>query len=56
MKLVDTVEVAVMPVVLGAGVRFIRHGAGRARLKLRQVQHSDNGIVHLLYDVLRAAG
>jgi dihydrofolate reductase len=56
MKLVDTVEVAVMPVVLGAGVRFVGHGAGRAGLKLRQVQNSNNGVVHLLYDVLRAAG
>jgi dihydrofolate reductase len=56
MDLVDTIELAVMPVVLGAGVQFIDKGARRAGLTLRHVQQSSNGIVNLQYDVLRAAG
>jgi dihydrofolate reductase len=56
MALVDTIEVAVMPIVLGAGTPFIGRGARRVGLALRHVQQAPNGITHLQYDVLGAAG
>lgn len=52
MELVDTIDVAVMPVVLGEGVRFIEQGGRRTRLTLRQLRKSIEGIVHLQYDVV----
>jgi dihydrofolate reductase len=56
MDLVDVIEVAVMPVVLGAGVPFIASGGRRAPLRLSRVEQSATGIVNLQYDVLHAAG
>jgi dihydrofolate reductase len=56
MDLVDVIEVAVMPVVLGAGVPFIASGARRASLRLARMEQSAAGIVNLRYDVLHAAG
>ena len=52
MGLVDVVEVAVMPVLLGAGVPFADQAVGRVALKLTRVQQSSAGIVNLEYDVL----
>lgn len=61
MELVDVVEIAIMPVILGAGVPFVSQGAGRVALKLTRVKQSSAGIVHVHYDVTsgdvpRAAG
>ena len=54
--LVDTVEVAIMPVLLGAGVPLLPPPARQARLKLTgQKVYSKTGIVSLEYSVQRAA-
>jgi dihydrofolate reductase len=53
MELVDVVEIAIMPVILGAGVPFAGQAAGRVPLKLTGMQQSSAGIVNLQYDVLR---
>jgi len=55
-RLVDRLEVAVMPVVLGGGVHLIAGDAPRTRLTLLRSSASANGIVHLEYDVERAGG
>ena len=55
MDLVDVVEVAIMPVILGAGVSFIDRVAQRAHLRLTRVAPSPTGIVNLQYDVLHTA-
>ncbi|KAK0667842.1 dihydrofolate reductase-like domain-containing protein [Cercophora samala] len=52
--LVDTVEVAVMPVVLGEGVKMFE-GSGREegwRLELREMERKKTGIVMLEYAVV----
>nr|CDP27527.1 Putative protein of unknown function [Podospora anserina S mat+] len=52
--LVDTVEVAVMPVLLGEGVKMFE-GKGREdgwRLELRGCERKETGILMLEYDVL----
>jgi dihydrofolate reductase len=49
--LVDVVEVAIMPVILGAGVPFVGEVAGQVPLKLVRMQQSSAGIVNLEYDV-----
>lgn len=55
-KLVDTVEVAVLPVLLGGGIQMLPPGAQRTRLNLtRQHVYPKTGTVMLEYDVLRAA-
>lgn len=51
--LVDTVEVAVMPVLLGGGVPLLASDGARARLALRHSDVSPSGIVNLRYDVER---
>jgi dihydrofolate reductase len=53
MDLVDAVELAIMPVMLGAGVPLTGQAAGRVPLRLARVQHSSAGIVNLQYDVVR---
>lgn len=53
MELVDVVEIAIMPVILGAGVPFAAQAAGRVPLKLTRMEQSSAGIVNLQYGVLR---
>ena len=55
-ELVDQVEVAVMPVILGGGTPLIGAGAGRCRLTLVRSDASPSGVVNLQYDVQHAAG
>src|SRR5262245_51667761 len=50
-NVVDEVEVAVMPVLLGGGVPLLGHGARIAPLRLQVCQTSPLGIVTLRYDV-----
>ena len=52
MNLVDVVEMAIMPVVLGAGIPVVDRVARRVPLHLTRMQQSSAGIVHLQYDVL----
>ena len=54
--LLDRVEVAVMPVVLGGGTPLVAVGAPRTRLRLASSHASPSGILNLEYDVQRAAG
>jgi len=53
--LVDTVEVAVIPVLLGQGIPLLPGLAGRARLELTGTQTYPTGIVSLNYSVQKAA-
>jgi dihydrofolate reductase len=53
---VDQVEVAIMPVLLGRGIPLAAPEAPRARLTLTHSDVSASGIVSLHYDVRRAAG
>jgi len=54
--LVDTVEVAVIPVVLGGGIPFLPAPAERAKLKLAKHRvYAKTGTVALEYDVARRA-
>jgi dihydrofolate reductase len=55
-NLVDDVELAVMPVLLGGGVPLVSPGAPRSRLTLTRSSASPSGIVNLRYEVQRAAG
>ena len=50
-RLVDAVEVGLMPVLLGGGIPLLPAPAGRARLKLTRHQVYPSGIVGLEYDV-----
>ena len=53
--LVDRVEVAVMPVLLGGGIPLLPPPAGRAMLKLRKQRlYEKTGTIGLEYDILRA--
>jgi dihydrofolate reductase len=54
--LVDDIELAVMPVLLGGGVPLVSPGAPRARLTLTRSNASPSGIVNLHYEVQHAAG
>jgi dihydrofolate reductase len=54
--LVDQVEVAVMPVLLGRGTPLVSPHAPRTPLTLRRSNASPSGIVHLHYEVQHAAG
>ena len=49
--LVDDVEVALMPVLLGGGVPLVSPGAPRSRLTLTRSNASPGGIVNLHYQV-----
>ena len=51
---VDTVEVAVMPVMLGAGVALLPSPARQAKLKLSKNKIYRSGIVSLVYEVRKA--
>jgi dihydrofolate reductase len=52
--LVDGVDVAVMPVLLGAGIPFLPTPAPRVKLKLKSHRvYEESGIVGLEYDVVR---
>ena len=53
---VDQVEVAIMPVLLGRGIPLVASVAPRARLALTRSVASPAGIVSLHYDVQHAAG
>ena len=50
-RLVDTVEVAIMPVVLGGGVPMAGHPGQSGRLRLTAHKVYDSGIVSLEYAV-----
>jgi dihydrofolate reductase len=51
-KLVDTIEVAIIPVVLGAGIPFLPPPGNRASLKLvHHKVYNKTGIVVLTYEV-----
>jgi dihydrofolate reductase len=53
--LVDRVEVSVVPVLLGGGVRLLPPPSQRAQLKLRsQRVYEKTGTIGLEYDILRA--
>jgi dihydrofolate reductase len=53
---VDEIEVAVMPVLLGGGTPLLSAGAARSQLILTRSNASPSGIVSLQYQVQRAAG
>lgn len=48
---VDAVEAAVVPILLGEGIPFLPVGEGRAELELTDVEAYPTGIVMLRYDV-----
>jgi dihydrofolate reductase len=50
---VDMVEVSVMPVLLGEGVKMLPNPAARAKLKLSGQKIYRSGIVSLAYEVLK---
>jgi dihydrofolate reductase len=54
--LVDQVEVAVMPVLLGGGTPLVAVGAPRTRLSLTRSSPTPSGILNVQYEVQRAAG
>jgi len=51
MHQVDTIEVSIMPVVLGAGIPLLPLPAGSAKLKLISHKIYRSGIVSLVYEV-----
>ena len=55
-NVVDEVEVAVMPVLLGDGIPLLGHSAGIAQLRLKKSLTSPLGIVTLRYDVAVPTG
>lgn len=54
--LLDQIEVAVMPVLLGSGTPLMGVGAPRTRLRLAKSSPSPSGILNLQYEVQHAAG
>lgn len=53
-ELVDTVEIAVVPVLVTQGIRVVPPMPGRQKLRLTSVrEYSKSGIVMLNYDVIR---
>src|SRR5205823_1474285 len=46
----DSIELAVMPVLVGDGIPFPGAGAAQARLKLTHSETRPSGIVRLQYD------
>lgn len=55
-NVVDQVEVAIMPVLLGRGIPLVSAEAPRSRLTLMRSDSYSSGIVSLQYDVQQAAG
>jgi dihydrofolate reductase len=53
---VDQIEVAVMPVLLGGGTPLVSAGTARSRLILTRSNTSASGIVNLQYQVQHTAG
>ena len=53
--LVDRIEVAVMPVILGNGIPLVASNAPRSRLRLTSSDVHPSGIVSLVYDVQPSA-
>jgi dihydrofolate reductase len=53
---VDAIDLAVMPVLLGDGVPLVSRGAPRSRLTLTRSNASPSGIVSLRYEVQHVAG
>lgn len=52
--LVDRIEVALIPVLLGGGIPLLPPPAGRARLKLRKQRvYEKTGTIGLEYDIVR---
>jgi dihydrofolate reductase len=51
MRQVATVEVSIMPVLLGAGIRLLPSSTHQAKLKLSSQKIYRSGIVSLVYDV-----
>ena len=57
LRLVDTVEVAVIPVLLGGGIPLLPSPAARAKLSLTGHRvYARTGTVSLVYDVKRSRG
>lgn len=54
--LLDRVEVAVMPVLLGGGTPLVAVGSKRAQLSLVSARPSPSGILNLQYEVQHATG
>lgn len=54
--LLDQIEVAVMPVLLGGGTSLVAAGGRRAQLSLVSARPSPSGILNLQYRVQHAAG
>jgi len=50
-NLVDRMEVAIMPVLLGRGIPLLGENAPSTRLTLTRSDHSPSGIVNLVYDI-----
>jgi dihydrofolate reductase len=55
-QVVDQIDVAVMPVLLGGGTPLVSPGTPRSRLILALANTSPSGIVNLQYQIQRAAG
>lgn len=53
--LLDQVEVAVMPVLLGGGTPLVSVGARRTRLRLARSSPTPSGILNLQYEVQHAS-
>lgn len=55
-NMVDTVEVAVVPVLLGAGIPLLPTSGSRVNLKLTGHKIYESGVVSLQYDIVRTSG
>jgi dihydrofolate reductase len=52
MREVDTVEVSIIPVLLGDGVKLLPPPTQRARLKLASHKIYRSGVVSLIYELI----
>ena len=48
---VDTVEVGIIPILLGRGIPLLPSGEGPAKLRLTETKTLDSGIVNLCYTI-----
>ena len=55
-NVVDHLEIAIMPVLLGGGTPLVHAGAPQSRLTLTHTERSPSGIVSVRYDVQSQAG